>query len=62
MSKSPPNLPARGDRLKKRGDKSGRLGYLRIMDDETLWTTVKWDDGSGPFVCHLHELEKVDDE
>lgn len=62
MSKSLPNLPARGDRLKKRGDESGRMGYLRLMDNETLWATVKRDDGNGPFVCHLYELEKVDDE
>lgn len=58
MPKPPPNLPARKDRVHQRGRRD-RLGTLEKMDDETLWTTVSWDDGKGPRMCHLYELEKA---
>ncbi|KHQ51089.1 hypothetical protein OA50_04460 [Mameliella alba] len=58
MAKEPPNTPTRGDRVKRRGRDDGRRGNLSKMDDATKWATVEWDDGGGPRMCHLFELER----
>ncbi len=59
MAKAPPNLPDRKDRVKRRGRDDGRRGVLSKMDDETLWATVTWDDGAGPKMVHLYEVERA---
>ena len=57
MSKPPPNLPSIGDRVRRRG----QPGTGRLVDtDDRLWAKVEWD-GHGPMICHLHELEKIND-
>ena len=58
MAKSPPNLPARGDRVSERGKNRSRLGTRTKMNDETLWVTVEWDDNEGPRMTHLFTLNK----
>lgn len=55
MSKPPPNLPSVGDECELRG-RPGRSGTVVKIDYETKWTAVRWPDGFGPHVCHLHEL------
>lgn len=58
--KYPPNTPTRGDRVKLRGRNDRRqTGVVTLMNDETLWATVEWEDGSGSRICHLFELEKL---
>lgn len=57
MSKPPPDIPKRGDRVRLRG--KGNIGVLRKMNDASKWATVEWDD-FGPRIVHLFELEKVD--
>ena len=57
MPKAPSNLPDRGDRVRQRG--RPREGTLIKYDPDTEWSTVEWDDGEGPRVCHRYELEKT---
>lgn len=56
---APSNLPAEGDRCRLRGKTAtGRVAAIRA---DNRWTRVEWDaDQTGPLVCHLFELEKVD--
>lgn len=60
LRKSPPNTPTRGDRVNLRGRNDGRRAVVTLMNDETLWATVEWEDGSGSMICHLFELEKAE--
>lgn len=59
MPRTPPNLPERKDLIKRRGYNDGRRGVLEKMDDETLWATVRWNDGGGPTMMHLYEIERA---
>lgn len=58
MAKAPPNTPKKGDRVFLRG-RPGRAGMMLKWDTETRWCTVQWDDGGGPHIAHLFELERV---
>ncbi|MFG6080446.1 hypothetical protein ACEUZ9_001027 [Paracoccus litorisediminis] len=58
MAKSPPNIPDRHDRVRLRG-RPGREGVLAKFDPDSDWSTVAWDDGAGPRMCHRFELEKI---
>ena len=55
--KAPPNLPNVGDKVKLRGMKLE--GTVLSIKHENNWTRVKWDEHSGPEICHLFELEKI---
>lgn len=59
MTKAPPNTPSAGDRVKARG--RNFVGTLLRVDDR-FWAHVRWDWADGPRVCHLHELEKVQED
>ncbi len=59
MSKTPPNVPERGDRVHLRG-RPGREGRLLKYDPASQWSTVAWDDGKGPKTCHRYEIERRD--
>jgi hypothetical protein len=57
VKRPPPNLPTEGDRAKLRGrERCGQVDYITPSN----WCKVTWDDGQGPKLCHLHELERID--
>ncbi len=59
MPKIPNNLPEIGDRCKMRGRKFE--GVLKKVNPE-LWAWVDWSGHDlGPHICHLYELEKINE-
>lgn len=61
MGKAPPNLPAVNDKARLRGRPS-LTGIVKFINAENHWARVTWDhEGHGPRLCHLYELEKIDD-
>lgn len=58
MTKPPANVPAIGDRVRLRGRQA--WGELKAVTQPENWARVEWATaGAGPFLVHLHELEKA---
>ena len=58
MAKAPPNLPAEGDKVRRRDRQvEGRLTYVNTQNN---WCRVTWETAVAPRVCHLYDLEKID--
>lgn len=57
MAKVPHDIPtAESDRVRSRGrTREGSVQWLRGK-----WVGMKWDDGYGPDICHVNELQKIE--
>ena len=63
MTKAPPNIPDLNDRCKMRGDSPLRGTVVSVGHGERFpnWCRVVWDGVDNPMLCHLFQLEKVED-
>lgn len=55
--KTPLDIPdAEGQRVRSRGrTREGIIDWMRGK-----WVGMKWDDGYGPDICHVNELQKIE--